>query len=625
MFGRKYPAGAEVQARGGVHFRVWAPRRNRVEVLFESGHAETLQRGDCGYYSGLVAESGPGARYRFRLDGGDAFPDPVSRFQPEGPHGSSEVIDPSQFHWTDSAWKGVTREGQVIYELHVGTFTPEGTFEAARRQLPQLSETGITVIELMPIADFPGRFGWGYDGVGLFAPVAIYGRPDDLRRFVDDAHGMGIGVILDAVYNHVGPEGNYLKQYSEDYFTDRYENEWGEAINFDGENCQPVRDWVTSNAAYWIDEYHLDGLRLDATQQIFDASPENIMTSLAKAARKAAGDKQIFIVAENEPQSTKLARPAEQGGYGLDALWNDDFHHSARVAATGRNEAYYTDYYGNPQEFVSAAKYGYLYQGQRYKWQKKRRGSPGLDLPPSRFVAYIQNHDQIANSGKGERLDRLTSAGKLKAITTLLLLGTATPMLFQGQEFAASAPFNFFADLGAELGELVNKGRVRFLSQFPSLAQPETVAVLPHASDPATFERSKLNFEERQSHTPIYQLHKDLIRLRREDTAFRSQCRGGVDGAVLAQDAFVLRYFGGDAGDRLLFVNFGRDLHFYPAPEPLLAPPEDGVWNLLLSTEDPKYGGSGTPEVESNQGWRLPGNAAVVLSSAEGSTEIENG
>ncbi|HJT87603.1 MAG TPA: alpha-amylase family glycosyl hydrolase, partial [Bryobacteraceae bacterium] len=275
--GRRFPIGAELNPEGGVQFRVWAPRRQTVEVVFDTGRGFRLEREAGGYHSGLAPEAAEGTRYRFLLDGEGPFPDPASRFQPAGPHGPSEVVDPNRFRWSDADWPGVAPEARIVYEMHLGTFTREGTFEAARGELPELARTGITLIELMPVSDFPGRFGWGYDGVGLFAPVAIYGTPCHFRRFVDEAHRAGIGVILDVVYNHVGPDGNYLKQFSEAYFTSRYKNEWGEALNFDGEDAGPVREWVLTNARYWITEYHLDGLRLDATQQIFDSSPEHIL------------------------------------------------------------------------------------------------------------------------------------------------------------------------------------------------------------------------------------------------------------------------------------------------------------------------------------------------------------
>ena len=607
---RKFPIGAELTPEG-THFRVWAPRRKSVEVVLDSG-ATPLAPEDGGYFSALVPEAIAGSRYRYRLDGGAAFPDPASRFQPEGPHGPSMVIDPA-FPWTDASWQGAALEGQVIYEMHIGTFTREGTWDAARRELPELAAIGITVVELMPVADFPGRFGWGYDGVGWFAPVALYGTPHDFRRFVDDAHRAGIGVILDVVYNHFGPDGNYLKEFSEDYFTTKYANEWGEALNYDGENCAGMREFAITNAAYWTDEYHLDGLRLDATQQIFDESPENIMTAIGNAVRTAARGRKTIIVAENEPQHTNLVRPVNQGGYGLDGLWNDDFHHSARVAVTGHNDAYYTDYHGAPQELISAVKYGYLYQGQRYSWQNKRRGTPAIGLRAAQFVVYIQNHDQIANSLRGDRLDRLTSPGRFRAITALTLLAPGTPMLFQGEEFASSAPFVFFADHGEALRDAVREGRIQFLWQFRSLAQEQMRVWHPDPGDPATFDRCKLVFSERRTHSEIYEMHRDLLRLRRDNPVFRTQRPGGVDGAVLAGEAFVLRYFGEQGDDRLLLVNLGIDLHLDPAPEPLLAPPEGALWELMWSSEDPRYGGSGTPQVESGDNWRIPGHAAVVM------------
>ena len=465
----------------------------------------------------------------------------------------------------------------------------------------------------MPVADFTGQFGWGYDGVDLFAPTRLYGGPDDFRRFVDRAHAAGLGVILDVVYNHLGPDGNYLKQYAADYFTDRYANEWGEALNFDGPNSGPVREFFVSNAGYWIDEYHLDGLRLDATQQIFDNSPEHVLAAVTRRVREAGRGRATLLVAENEAQHSRLARPLDKGGYGMDALWNDDFHHSAMVALTGRNEAYYTDYLGKPQEFVSAVKWGYLYQGQRYGWQKKRRGTPALDLAPAQFVVCTQNHDQIANSGWGLRCHLLTSPGRFRALTALMLLAPGTPMLFQGQEFASSSPFLFFADHQPELAKLVRKGRKEFLAQFRSLALPEVQATLADPADPQTFERCKLDFSERAKHAPVYQMHRDLMRLRREDPVLSRQRPRGVDGAVLGAQAFVLRYLADDGADRLVLVNLGRDLHLHPAPEPLLAPPEGKGWSILWSSQDPRYGGGGTPPLDTDKNWHVPAEATVVM------------
>ena len=613
---RRLPIGAEATAEGTA-FRVWAPRRSRVEVLeSESGRATPLAAEQGGYFSGFLPDVGAGTRYRYRLDGGDAFPDPASRFQPEGPHGPSEVIDPAAFRWRDGRWPGIALEGQVLYELHVGAFTSEGTWAAAARELPELAAAGITTIEMMPVADFPGRFGWGYDGVNLFAPTRLYGRPDDLRAFVDSAHAAGLGVILDVVYNHLGPDGNYLREFSGHFFSTRHRTDWGEAINFDGPEAGPVREFYLANARYWIDEFHFDGLRLDATQDIVDDSPEHIVAAVTRTARAAAPHRGILVVAENEPQDAQLARPLERGGHGLDALWDDDFHHSAVVALLGRDEAYYSDYRGEPQEFVSSAKWGFLYQGQWYSWQKARRGRGALDLRPAQFVRFTQNHDQIANSGRGERLHQLTAPGRWRAMTALLLLAPGTPMLFMGQEFSASSPFPYFADHDGDLGGLVRRGRLEFLAQFPSLALPEMQAQIPDPSSPDTFRAARLDFSERAAHAAAYDLHRDLLALRRSEAALRAQRPRGVDGAVIGEAAFVLRFFAEGGADRLLIVNLGRTLHLNPAPEPLLAPLSRSGWKLRWSSEDPRYGGAGTPELETADNWRIPAEAAVLLAPA---------
>ena len=613
---RRLPVGAEIQPSGGVHFRVWAPRRTRLEIMLEYDArcaAFELEAEGAGYFSGVLSDAVRGMWYRYRLDGKKTYPDPASRFQPDGPHGPSEIIDPTAFAWTDDSWRGIPLAGQIIYEMHVGTFTQEGSWSAAARELEALADCGVTVVEIMPVADFTGSCGWGYDGVALYAPTRRYGTPDDFRRFVDCAHRTGLAVILDVVYNHFGPDGAYFKEFSEDYFTDRYENEWGRAINFDDNNSAPVREFITANAGYWIDEFHIDGLRLDATQQIFDSSFTHILADITCSAREAAAGRTIIVVAENEPQDVKLVRPLHHGGYGIDALWNDDFHHTAVVALTGRNEAYYSDYRGTPQELLSAVKWGFLYQGQRYSWQKQRRGSPAMGISPAGFITYIQNHDQIANSGRGLRLHRLTSPGRYRAMTALMLLTPETPMLFQGQEFASSSPFLYFADHPSELAAKVRKGRAEFLTQFRSMATAEMQQLLPHPDDRETFERCKLDLSERERHAETYALHCDLLHLRKEDGAFSSQRAGAFDGAILGPEGFLIRFFNEKSGDRLLLVNLGPDLYLSAAPEPLLAPPEKRRWEILWSSENPRYGGSGTPALETDEGWRIPGHAAVVL------------
>jgi maltooligosyltrehalose trehalohydrolase len=612
---RRLPIGAEYLGDGRVHFRVWAPRAPGLAVVV-GGRATALQpeAAHPGYFSG-EAPASAGARYQFRIDGDEKlYPDPASRYQPEGPHGPSVVVDPSSFRWTDAAWRGMSLEGQVVYELHIGTFTRDGTWAAAAEQLPELARVGITLLEVMPIAEFEGRFGWGYDGVDLYAPSHLYGQPDDFRRFVDAAHAAGIGVILDVVYNHFGPVGNYLRAFSPAYTSDRYGNDWGEALNFDGDDSGPVREFFVSNAGYWIDEFHLDGLRLDATQQIHDHSPEHVLRAVGQRARAAAEGRGIVIVAENEPQDVRLLRPIDQDGYGLDAMWNDDFHHSAMVALTGRGEAYYSDTRGEPQEFISALKYGFLFQGQYYHWQRDVRGTPALHVTHPSLVTFLQNHDQIANSAHGLRGHALTSPGRWRAMTALLLLGPNTPMLFQGQEFNASSPFMFFADFESELAAAVRSGRGEFLMQFPSVAPLVRSGVLDDPGADATFERCRLDFAERDTHNGTYALHIDLLRMRREEAAFRAQGRHGLDGSVLSASAFALRFFTPDhREDRILIVNLGADLNRTSFAEPLLAPPAGSEWLVRWSSEDPTYGGGGTPEIQPDSQWFVPAESAVVL------------
>ena len=572
---RRRKIGAEAVA-DGVHFRVWAPAHEVVAVVID-GRDHPLDREANGYFSALIRGAGAGTRYRFRAGDG-TWPDPASRFQPEGPEGPSEVIDPS-FPFRD--FERVALKDAVLYEMHVGTFTVDGTWAAAARHLDELAEIGVTVVEMMPVSEFPGAFGWGYDGVDLWAPTRLYGRPEDLRRFIDEAHARGIAVILDVVYNHVGPSGCYLTKFTPHYFTDRYKNEWGDPLNFDGEDAHGVREFFVENAAYWIDEFRFDGLRIDATQSMHDASETHILDEIRARIPGA------LLVAENEPQNAKLLRD-----FGLDAMWNDDWHHSARVAATGRTEAYYTDYRGKPQEFVSMARLGFLYQGQRYKWQKKRRGTPSFDIAPERLICYLQNHDQIANSGTGARLHRLTSPGRYRALTALLLLQPQTPMLFQGQEFGADTPFLYFADHEEELAARVRKGRREFLEQFPSVKGME----LATPDERSTFEQCKLDRTRRND--DIVQLHRELLRLRGTQP-FGER----LEGAVLAEECLVLRW--GDA--RMLIVNLGRELHLDPAPQPLLAPPSAAArWRVVWASQ-------AMPEPDTEEKWIVAAEAAVLL------------
>jgi len=576
-----------------------------------------MQRQPDGYFTAEAPGLGAGTLYRYRIDGAGPYPDPASRFQPQGPHGPSMAVDPDAYAWRDQAWRGVDMKGQVVYEMHIGAFTREGTFDAAARELPALQALGVTMLEILPVSEFPGRWNWGYDGVMPFAPYHGYGDYESFKRFVDAAHEHGLAVILDVVYNHVGPDGDIFRCFSKGYFTDRYKNDWGAALNFDGPDSQPVRAYFVENACYWVREFHLDGLRLDAIQSIHDASSPHIVAEISQRARAAAAPRRIVIIGEDEPQQSELALPVEDGGAGIDALWNDDFHHSAVVALTGRREGYYHDHRGHAQEFISTVKRGFLFQGQYYHWQRAPRGTPVTAQPASAFVNFLQNHDQVANTFYGLRLHQLTSPGRLRAMTALLLLAPQTPMLFMGQEFAASALFPFFADHKPALATQVHEGRRKFLSQFVNFATAEARERVLDPADRATFDAAKLDFGERHSHAAILQLHTDLLRIRREDPVIAMQARDRIDGAVLSDRAFVLRYFGSSDratdGERLLLVNLGDDLVLHPGPEPLLAPPRGRRWTLAWSSDHPSYDGLGAINPFSETGWRLPGESAVLL------------
>jgi len=414
------------------------------------------------------------------------------------------------------------------------------------------------------------------------------------------------------VYNHFGPDGNYIREFAPQFLSTVHKTEWGDPFNFDGPDSGPVREFFVANAGYWIDELHIDGLRLDATHAIFDDAPEYIVTAIARRVREAANGRRTFVMAENEPQDANLVRPVEKGGSGLNAAWNDDLHHAARVALTGKNEGYFTDYRGTPQELLSAAKWGFLYQGQQYRWQRRRRGRPAFDVPRHRFITFIENHDQVANSGRGLRVNCLTGPAKLRAVTAYLLLGPGTPMLFQGQEYASPKPFLFFADHAPELAKLIHEGRRNELRRFRSQSAPDLLELVADPADASTFEKCKLDPADRAAGGEWLALHRDLIALRKTDPAFRPGVT--LDGAVIGDGAFVLRYFVPDEHDRLLVVNLGRDLHLDPAPEPLLAPPDRGlVWGAVWSSENPKYGGNGTAPLDAEESWWVPGEAAVLL------------
>lgn len=613
---RRYSIGAEIIGNKGVHFRLWAPDHEKVEVILLSkkngNERYPMEKEPKGYHSLFVPKLKEGALYYYELSGnGRLLADPASRFQPKGPLGPSEVIN-AIYKWKDKNWPGSSIENQIIYEMHVGTFTQEGTFKAAQKQLKELAKLGITLIEIMPINEFPGHFGWGYDGVNLFAPTHLYGRPKDVKEFIDQAHSLGMGVILDVVYNHLGPDANQLPEFAKDYLSEKYTTDWGAAINFDSPES---RNFFLTNVKYWIEEYHFDGLRLDATPWFFCSTAPHILLSITKTARAAAKNKKIVLIAENEKQDTFLLRSYKEGGYGYDAVWNDDVHHSAIVRLTGKREAYYTDYLGSPQEFISAAKYGFLYQGQYYEWQKQNRGVPHLNLPYYSMVSFLESHDQIANTGFGKRLHQLADPGSYRALATYIFIGPSTPMLFQGQEFNSSKPFFYFADHEENLSALIEQGRKESLAQFPRLATKEIRGILADPSNPLTFTQCKLDFNEREANSQVYAFFYDLLHLRREDAVFKKMDKVKIDGAVLTSNAFLIRFFGKNE-DRLLVINFGPDLHFNPAPEPLLVAGLNKEWKMIFSSEAPEYGGGGTPEINIPY-WKIPGHSAIILATVK--------
>lgn len=627
---RKFAQGAEITPEG-VDFRIYAPEHHRVDlVLLTRGQVLPMQpeqAGDTdspGFWSLFVEGGRERERYCYRLDGEPTdLPDPAARYLPEGPHGAAEVVDPSSFVWSDLEWRGLAPSDQVIYELHVGSFSPEGNWAGLEAKLPALVDLGITTLEIMPVAEFAGAFGWGYDGVAWFAPSHLYGTPDGFRRVVDRAHSLGLAVILDVVYNHFGVSGDYSGKYAR-WYTSSRKTEWGMGLNYDGPHAGAVRSLAIDNASYWIDEFHLDGLRLDATQAITDESSEHVVTALARAARTAARGRQILLVGENEPQDARLLRRHSEPGVaaGLDALWNDDFHHSSRVALTGRRQAYFSDYAGTAAEWTAAVRTGFLFQGQCSHWQGKQRGHATDGLPSTALVCFLENHDQVANSLWGRRLWQESCPAQYRAVTALLLLGPWTPLLFQGQEWASSAPFSFFANHEGSLGELVKTGRAEFLSQFPGCAaHPE---LLRDPGLPDTFEATRLRWSERAlpEHAAALALHRDLLRLRRSDPALSGSHRGGVgiDATALSPSAGLVRYRSGLAlphpsDDRILLVNLGPDLDLERVTQPLFAPPERHThWTTIWNSEDPAYGGYGTAEPNPKVGgWKLPGCAAVLL------------
>jgi maltooligosyltrehalose trehalohydrolase len=599
---------------GGVAFRVWAPQISRVEVIFsEPSQAPFhLLPDGTGFHSGLFADARAGALYRYRLDEAGPFPDPYSRFQPSGPHGPSMVVDPRHFEWTDAQWPGLRSHGQVIYELHVGAATTAGTFTALRASLARIKELGVTCIELMPVAEFAGRWGWGYDGVDLFAPFHHDGTPDELRELIDRAHNIGLGVILDVVYNHVGADGNYLPGFAKDYFTTEHGSEWGETLNY---CCEPVRRFAIDNAAYWIREFHFDGLRLDATQNIHDPQYPKLLATLSTEARAAAASRTIILSAEDHLQRADLVKPVEEGGAGLDHLWNDDFHHAGRVAVTGTHSGYFCNYRGHPQELLSTLKHGFLFQGQHDAWLQKGRGTSTRGIPKSAFVVFTQNHDQVANTLCGRRLGSVTSPGRNRALTAMLLLGPQTPLIFMGQEVDTSQPFPYFADYRGAVAEQLWANRKQEIRGFEQYATPAAQLQILDPCAPETFQLAKLSGSDAEAGQPVRRLYQDLLALRRrgDDSSIHGNCVQVQDGAVLNEHAFFWRWFDSNGHDRLLLINLGTEVDRRAYAEPLLAAPAGRSWRLHWSSEDPRYGGLGGVDPVLQEGWYLQAESASLL------------
>lgn len=517
------PFGAMLEAEG-VLFRLWAPRVQQLEIVLSWAGGKkrrTMESAAGGWWHHFAPGLGSGVCYQFLLPDGSAVPDPASRYQPEDAQGPSLVIDPAAYAWQDDRWRGRPWHETVIYELHVGTFTPEGTYRAAMERLDDLADLGITAVELMPLADFPGRRNWGYDGVLPFAPDAVYGGPEDLKALVDAAHGKGLMVFLDVVYNHFGPEGNALHRYAEDFFTPRHHTPWGPAINFDGPNSRVVRDFFRHNALYWLEEYHFDGLRFDAVHAICDDSHPDILEEIAAAVAAGPGqDRQIHLMLENDHNA---AHYLGSGGYR--AQWNDDFHHALHVLLTGEKDGYYRDFSDQPTNHLGRClAEGFAWQGQPSVYRDHRaRGEASAYLPPVAFINFLQNHDQIGNRALGERLSCLCPAAALRAAVAVLLLSPAVPLLFMGEEFGAISPFLFFCDFGEELSQTVREGRRWEFAAFAHFSTGKTAAQIPDPGAESTFIASTLDWTQRNlgPHADWLQYYRRLLQIRRDEIVLR--------------------------------------------------------------------------------------------------------
>jgi maltooligosyltrehalose trehalohydrolase len=607
---RQYAVGAELVSSDRASLRVWAPDHEAVEAVVDDA-STSLHREADGHFSAIVAAR-PGSRYGFRLPGDEhVYPDPASRWLPDGPDGLSAIVDLGAYRWRDAAWRGAALPGQVLYELHVGTCTRAGSWRAAEALLAELREVGVTVIQMMPVAEFAGRFGWGYDGVQWFAPMHAYGEPADLQHFVDAAHDIGMGVLLDVVYNHLGPSGNVLGRFDRRWKSTRHRNDWGGALNFDGDGAAGMRALVLENVRYWIREFHIDGLRIDAAHAIVDDSSDHLLAAIARSAREAAGGRRVMLVAEHERQDARLMRAPAAGGYGLDGIFNEDFHHSCRVALTGVREAYFSDFRGTSREWLAAALWGFLFQGQYDRWQQQARGTPARDCHPAQFVCFLENHDQVANSAAGRRLIDLTTESWWRALSALLLLGPWTPLLFQGQESGTATPFCFFADHASDLQATVIEGRRAFLAQFTRFAAAAVPSTSSTLGD-TVFDACRMQGGYERA-ARCRQLYADLLSLRREDPAL-GQHAVRLSGTTHGDRTLLLRFDGATgSSDRLLVVNLDPDLDIASLPEPLVAAPTGHQWHASWCSEDARYGGSGVAASAPPARLMATGHAATIF------------
>ncbi len=581
-------------SEAGVEYLGWFPEDDHVEVcVFKDGDEPRILRSEKlpgGYHRAFDPDGAPSDRYVFRKPDGREFQDPASHAVTDV-HGKSIVVDHARFQWSDDAWQRPVFRDLVIYELHIGTFTPEGTYKAACAKLPHLKSLGINAIEIMPLGQCPGTRNWGYDGVFIYAPAKEYGSADDLRTLINEAHTLGIAVLLDVVYNHFGPDGNYLAFYSRHFFSTKHETPWGEGFNFDGEHPEPVRTFFLDNLHYWMRFFHMDGFRLDATHTIEDNSTPHILAEMA-AQVKATGR---YILAEDERNDATMLNPKGEGGYDFDAVWADDFHHSVRVSQTGDRNAYFADYVGSSDELSDILHHGWLFRGQQSAVKSQNRGTPCAHLPPSKFLHCISNHDQVGNRAMGDRPTKFVSLESYRAASMLICLTPYTPMLFMGQEWGSSTPFLFFTDHGEELGKAVTEGRRKEFASFPEFSHPEALQKVPDPQDISTYHRSKLNWDEREEETQrgILALYKKCLALRNTHQAFRPLNRDTW--RCSSSHEMVAICLEDEEHTFLLVVNLSRhksgNLHEHLLTETIA--PRPGKWEILFSSNDPTFGGSG--------------------------------